>query len=74
MSFVFYLIYVMGNKNDLKLIRAYILRCSKKRMTLKQMGKAVGRSKAWASKLVNGKTRNLQFGTRNRILEYLGEL
>lgn len=43
-------------------------------MTLEKMGRAVGRSKGWASAIVNEKIGQLQFGTRNRILEYLGEL
>jgi hypothetical protein len=64
----------MINKNDTKIIQAYVLHCSKKRMTLEKMGQAVGRSKGWASAIVNGKIGQLQFGTRNRILEYMGEL
>lgn len=62
------------NKRDQEIIRRYVRRCAKKRMTLEKMGRAVGRSKTWASNIVSGKTGWLQFGTRNRILEYLGEL
>jgi len=64
----------MVNQSDKPLIEKFILICSMKRMTLKEMSNAVGRSKNWASLLVNGKTLRLRFSTRNRILEYLGEL
>ncbi len=67
----------MNNQNgrdDTALIKKYIRVCSKKRMTLEQMAKAVGRTKGWASLLAQGKITRLWFCTRNRILEYLGEL
>lgn len=63
-----------SNGNDKKLIQRYIRKCSKSRMTLGEMGQAVGRTKGWASLLVNGQIGQLRFATRNRILEYLGEL
>ena len=59
---------------DKELIAKFINRCAQERMTLDAMGKAVGRSKNWASLLANGKINRLWFCTRNRILEYLGEL
>jgi len=43
-------------------------------MTLEEMGRAVDRSKGWASEIINGKIAHLRFCTRNRILEYMGEL
>jgi len=71
---MFYLIYMMNKEKDFRLIQIYILNCAKKRMTLEKMGQNVGRTKSWASALVNGRITRLQFCTRNRILEYLGEL
>ena len=64
----------MNKEKDFRLIQIYILNCAKKRMTLEKMGQNVGRTKSWASALVNGRITRLQFCTRNRILEYLGEL
>jgi transcriptional regulator with XRE-family HTH domain len=60
--------------DDKKLIERFIKRCARKRMTQEQMGKAVGRSRNWASFLASGRISRLQFRTRNRILEYMGEL
>lgn len=71
---MFYHVDTMSNKNDTEIIRKYIRACAKARMTLPQMADAVGRTKGWASLIINGKITRLQFGTRNRILEYLGEL
>ena len=64
----------MINQNDKQLIDRYVKMCARSRMTLEDMGRAVGRTKAWASAVVNRKTTRLQFATRNRILEYMGEL
>ena len=64
----------MDKKKDAEIIQAYILHCAQKRMTLAKMGRAIGRTKGWASAIVNGRTKRLMFSTRNRILEYLGEL
>lgn len=64
----------MNKEKDIRLIQTYILNCARKRMTLEKMGQCVGRTKAWASAVVNGRITRLQFGTRNRILEYMGRL
>jgi hypothetical protein len=64
----------MMYQKDAKLIQKYIHRCARSRMTLERMASAVGRTKGWASLIVNGKITRLQFGTRNRIREFLGEL
>lgn len=64
----------MNNKRDRELIDRFTAACAKKRMTLEQMGAAVSRSKNWASQIVNGKTKQLRFQTRNLIREFLGEL
>ena len=64
----------MENEPDAELIGRFILVCSKKHMTLERMARTARRSRSWASRLVNGKIARLHFSTRNRILEYLGEL
>lgn len=64
----------MTNRNDIKLIQKYIHKCALSRMTLKEMASKVDRTKGWASLLVNGRITRLQYATRNRIREYLGEL
>ena len=71
---ILYYIDIMTDKNDMMLIKKFILKCARSRMTLEEMGGTVGRTKGWASMIANGKIARLQFGTRNRILEYLGEL
>ena len=65
---------IMTHQNDIKLIQEYVHKCARSRMTLERMALAVGRTKRWASLIVNGKITRLQFGTRNRIREFLGEL
>lgn len=53
------------------LIQCFVEACSRRFMTLEDMGLAVGRTKMWASKLVGGKIRRVQFNTRGRIEAFL---
>jgi len=64
----------MKQTSDTELIRKFVLKCARARMTLDDMAASVGRTRGWASLLSNGKITHLQFGTRNRIREFLGEL
>lgn len=64
----------MNKTIDTELIQRFILRCAKSHMTLDEMAGAVNRTRGWASLLTNGKISRLQFGTRSRIAEYLGEI
>jgi len=64
----------MTANKDIEIIRIFIRRCAKEHKTLKEMGEAVGRTKQWASRLVQGKIKSLRFTTRSMILEYLGKL
>ena len=56
---------------DQKLILRFIARCSREHLTLEMAGKRVGRSKGWASLIVNGKIKRLKFQTKNLILDFL---
>jgi plasmid maintenance system antidote protein VapI len=64
----------MTHQDDTGLIREFILRCSRSHMTLNEMARTVGRSRGWASLLINGKITRLQFGTRSRLQKFLGEI
>ena len=64
----------MLKHNDKELIGRFVKTCARQRMTLEDMGRAVGRTKGWASMIINGKVKTLRFCTRNRVLEFLGEL
>lgn len=64
----------MINKSDIGLVERFVSRCAKLGFTLEQMGESVGRTKAWASRLVLGEITRPHWRTRNRIKEFLGEL
>ena len=64
----------MSRNKDIELIQRLISECSRRHMTLEQMAVAVGRSKGWASTIVNGKTRSLKFSTRSLVMKFLGDL
>ena len=63
----------MTDISDILLIKKFTGRCARAQMNLEEMGKAVGRTKAWASMIVSGKITHLQFRTRNSIVKYVGK-
>lgn len=58
---------------DQEIIRRFIEKVSRNHLTVEQAASKVGRSKGWASLLINGKIRSLKFQTRNLIIDYLGD-
>lgn len=58
--------------NDQELIQRYIRWCANNDFNQTKMGELVGRTKQWASWIVNGHTKRLKFTTRNRIKSILG--
>ncbi len=70
---IYYISKMLANR-DKGLIERFIKACAKRRMTLAEMGNSIERTQAWASLLFNGKITRLQFATRNRMKEFLGEL
>jgi len=62
----------MSNNPDHDLIKKYIDWCEANNFTQTKMGELAGRTKQWASWLVNGHISKLQFKTRGRIKSILG--
>lgn len=59
---------------DAALIGRYVEHAARKGWNVEMTGKKAGRSKGWASRLINGGIGSLKFTTRNRIRIILGEL
>ena len=62
----------MHNKSDTLLIKWYIDYAIEQRWNQSKIASSVGRSRSWASDLVNGKIGGLNFDTRYRIKSILG--
>ena len=62
-----------NNPADAGTIDRFIEYCKARRFDLKKMALIAGRTPAWASQIVNGKIRSLNFSTRTVLLEILGE-
>jgi len=67
-----YIVYIMNNSSDIRLINIFVNWCIANDMNQSEIAKKVGRTRGWASLLVNGKISHLQFTTRNRIKHVLG--
>lgn len=69
-----YFIYSMSKIQDKQLIERFTSECARRGFTLEEMGAAIGRTKGWASQLVNGKTKRPGWRTQNEMRRFLGEI
>lgn len=68
-------IFIAMNKNDDKrLIKKFIDWCIDNNFNQVKMAELANRTPAWASLLVEGKIKSLNFDTRNQLKRILGEL
>lgn len=63
----------MNNNADRLMVKRFVNKCISLDMNLEQMGAAVGRTRGWASQLINERIKNPRWRTRNRIARFLGE-
>jgi hypothetical protein len=62
----------MDKNSDKELIKAFINFCIRLGFNQTRMAEAAGRSRGWASLLVHGEIKSLNFDTRNKIKGILG--
>lgn len=70
----FYIMNTMSKKTDYEMVKRFIEECARLGLSVEEMGARVGRSKGWASMLINGKISRPHWRTRNLISRFLGEL
>ena len=68
-----YILIIMNKNGDKELIEKFIDWCISNNFNQVKMAKIVGRTPAWASLLVQGKIKSLNFDTRNLIIKLIGE-
>jgi hypothetical protein len=71
---MFYLDTVMKKNPDADLIDRFIEWAVKNDLNQSAIARVAGRSRAWASYIIRGEIKTLNFDTRNRILKIMGEL
>jgi len=67
-----YIVYSEIKMTDKMLIKWFIDYAIESGWNQSKMAKVVGRTRSWASDLVNGNIRSLNFDTRHRIKSILG--
>lgn len=63
----------MNKNDDGELIKKFIEWCISKDFNQNKIALIVGKTKGWASLLINGKIHRLQFDTKNQIKKLIGE-
>ena len=64
----------MNKEGDKELIKRFIAWAVVRDLNQTGIAVLVGRSRAWASYIIRGEIKTLNFDTRNRILKIMGEL
>lgn len=69
-----YILYKMYKNSDRGLVKRFVTECARRGFTLAEMGAAVGKTRAWASLIINGRIKRGHWRTRNLMKQFLGEL